>query len=75
MKIQRTAYPLRLDDALRDEVAKLAFSQDRSLNWQLSNLIKLGLESLAEKQKSLDMLGGIEALNQQPTGKSNHVEY
>lgn len=58
MKHQIKAYPLRLEDEVRAEAEKLAAVQDRSLNWQLNELVKIGLASFASgKEKTLIAAG------------------
>lgn len=47
--MQKTTYPLRLEREVRDQAEKLAASQERSLNWQLNELVKLGLAQLARE--------------------------
>ena len=58
MKHQIKAYPLRLEDDLRAQAEELAVAQDRSLNWQLNELVKIGLANFASgKEKTLIAAG------------------
>lgn len=53
MKCQkRTSYPLRMDVGVREGVEKLAAERDRSLNWQLNELLKIGLENFAAQKEN-----------------------
>jgi len=44
-------YPLRLEGELREEVEKLALIQDRSVNWQLNQLVKIGLANFESSNR------------------------
>ena len=52
MKIERASYPLRMDANVRDDVEKLAAKQDRSLNWQLNELVKIGLAHVSATKEN-----------------------
>lgn len=55
---QRQSYPLRLDNELKKRVEGLAKIQDRSLNWQLNELVKIGLQiTESENGKTLISAG------------------
>lgn len=51
MKPQKTPYPLRLEDSVRSDAEKLAERERRSLNWQLNELVKLGLAQVASQNE------------------------
>jgi hypothetical protein len=58
MKPQRTPYPLRMEEAVRVKVEKLAADERRSLNWQLNELVKMGLAGIAsQNEKTLNDAG------------------
>lgn len=52
MNAQKTPFPLRLEDGLREAVGRLAQDRQRSLNWQLNFLVKTGLDHLQKESAS-----------------------
>ena len=51
-------YPLRLPGSLRDRVDRIAKKNERSLNWQITDLVRKGLA--AEKTEPVKEEGGAE---------------
>ncbi|MFZ6727339.1 Arc family DNA-binding protein [Undibacterium sp. MH2W] len=51
-KNQQMAYPLRMPPEIRSDVQKLARENDRSLNSQLVQLVRLGLKAMEVKQNA-----------------------
>lgn len=46
-------YPLRMAADVREQAERLAVERDRSLNWQLNELVKIGLATIAaQKEKT-----------------------
>ncbi|MES2262088.1 MAG: toxin-antitoxin system HicB family antitoxin [Pseudomonadota bacterium] len=52
MKQQKKPFPLRMDDDVREAAEALATSQDRSLNWQLNDLLKAALANIAAQKEN-----------------------
>lgn len=52
MKSKRNPYPLRLDDDVREAAEMVAAENDRSLNWQLNELVKIGLANIASQKEN-----------------------
>ena len=48
--MQRSSYPLRMPDDVREKVERMAKAEDRSINGQLVALVRAGL-SVKESQK------------------------
>ena len=51
-KHQQMAYPFRMPVEVRSDVQKLARENDRSLNSQLVQLVRLGLKAMEVKQNA-----------------------
>jgi len=60
MKRQKMAYPLRMEDGVKIAAERIAVRQERSLNWQLNELLKIGLANFIDtKEKAQNAnLGG-----------------
>jgi len=50
---QKTPYPFRMSPDVRNEAQKLAKESDRSLNWQLNQLVLAGLKALRGEQNAV----------------------
>jgi hypothetical protein len=44
------SYPLRMDPEVRQAAQTLALKNERSLNWQINHLVKLGLQQLSSQK-------------------------
>lgn len=51
-KHQQMAYPFRMPNDVRAEAQKLADKNDRSLNWQLNQLVIAGLKANAGNENA-----------------------
>lgn len=51
-KHQQMAYPFRMPNDVRTEAQKLADKNDRSLNWQLNQLVLAGLKAVRGEQNA-----------------------
>jgi hypothetical protein len=49
---QKMAYPLRMEDEVREISQELAREGDRSLNWQLNALIKMAIPIWREQRSA-----------------------
>ncbi len=61
MKQQKMAFPLRLDDEVKSEAEQLAATRRRSLNYQLNELVKIGLKEVAQQKENASTVGAGEA--------------
>jgi hypothetical protein len=55
--MQRTAYPLRLPEELRQEVERMARVEERSINGQIIALVKAGLRVARPEMENAPVAG------------------
>ena len=48
-----SSYPLRMDPEVRSAAQELAIKNERSLNWQINQLIKVGINCLSNPLESV----------------------